>query len=79
MVLERFELARLVSWAKSNDCRSVQTVKDNCNPVYDETFEYVISMAELHSRQLEVTVLTQKTWKSPMMGQVTHNFHIPTS
>lgn len=53
--------------------RKTDTVKDNCNPVFDETFEYVISLAELHSRQLEVTVLTQKTWKSPVMGQVIVN------
>lgn len=50
------------------DC--LQSVKDNCNPVYDETFEYIISQAELNGRQLEVTVLSQKTWKSPVMGQV---------
>uniref|UniRef100_A0A1B6M122 Extended synaptotagmin-like protein 2a n=1 Tax=Graphocephala atropunctata TaxID=36148 RepID=A0A1B6M122_9HEMI len=53
--------------------RKTETVKDNCNPTYDETFEYLISLAELHSRQLEVTILTQKTWKSPVMGQVIVN------
>lgn len=53
--------------------RKTETVKDDCNPIYDETFEYVISQAELNSRQLEVTVLTQKTWKSPVMGQVIIN------
>ncbi|XP_014274129.1 extended synaptotagmin-2-B isoform X2 [Halyomorpha halys] len=53
--------------------RKTETVKDNCNPVYDETFEYVISQGELSTRQLEVTVLTQKTWKSPVMGQVIIN------
>lgn len=50
--------------------RKTESVKDNCNPIYDETFEYVISQAELNGRQLEVTVLSQKTWKSPVMGQV---------
>ncbi|CAH1401611.1 unnamed protein product [Nezara viridula] len=53
--------------------RKTETVKDNCNPVYDETFEYVMSQGELSTRQLEVTVLTQKTWKSPVMGQVIIN------
>ncbi|KAK9512887.1 hypothetical protein O3M35_001202 [Rhynocoris fuscipes] len=53
--------------------RKTETVKDNCNPVYDETFEYIMSQGELTSRQLEVTVLTQKTWKSPVMGQVIVN------
>lgn len=58
---------------------ALQTVKDNCNPTYDETFEYVISMAELHSKHLEVTVLTQKTWKSPVMGQVKKSLHLHVS
>uniref|UniRef100_A0A1B6EBI7 Extended synaptotagmin-2 n=1 Tax=Clastoptera arizonana TaxID=38151 RepID=A0A1B6EBI7_9HEMI len=50
--------------------RKTETVKDNCNPIYDESFEYIISQAELNGHQLEVTVLTQKTWKSPVIGQV---------
>ncbi|XP_073983469.1 extended synaptotagmin-like protein 2 isoform X2 [Rhodnius prolixus] len=53
--------------------RKTETIKDNCNPVYDETFEYIMSQGELSNRQLEVTVLTQKTWKSPVMGQVVVN------
>ncbi|KAF6204014.1 hypothetical protein GE061_002353 [Apolygus lucorum] len=53
--------------------RKTETVKDNCNPTYDETFEYVMSQGELTNRQLEVTILTQKTWKSPVMGMVTVN------
>uniref|UniRef100_A0A146M9W3 Extended synaptotagmin-2 n=1 Tax=Lygus hesperus TaxID=30085 RepID=A0A146M9W3_LYGHE len=53
--------------------RKTETVKDNCNPTYDETFEYVMSQGELSNRQLEVTILTQKTWKSPVMGMVTVN------
>ena len=50
-----------------------QTMKDNCNPVYDETFEYILSQGELNSRQLEVSVVTRKGWfssQSPVMGQV---------
>jgi len=50
-----------------------QTMKDNCNPVYDETFEYVLSQGELNSRQLEVSVVTRKGWfssQSPVMGLV---------
>ncbi|XP_024084994.1 extended synaptotagmin-2 isoform X1 [Cimex lectularius] len=53
--------------------RKTETVRDNCNPTYDETFDYVMSQGELSSRQLEITVLTQKTWKSPVMGQVIIN------
>jgi len=41
--------------------------------VYEETFEYILSLAELNSRQLEVTVLTKKTWHSPVLGQVILN------
>lgn len=52
---------------------TLQTYKDNCNPVYEETFEYIMSMAELNSKQLEVTVLTKKTWHSPVLGQVVLN------
>lgn len=51
----------------------MQTYKDNCNPVYEETFEYIMSVAELNSKQLEVTVLTKKTWHSPVLGQVILN------
>lgn len=47
--------------------------KDNCNPVYEETFEYIMSLAELNSKQLEVTVLSKKTWHSPVLGQVILN------
>lgn len=50
-----------------------QTMKDNCNPVYDETFEYILSQGELNSRQLEVSVVTRKGWfssQSPVIGQV---------
>ncbi|KAB0792691.1 hypothetical protein PPYR_14650 [Photinus pyralis] len=52
--------------------RKTQVVKDNCNPVFDVTFEYVLSQGELHTQQLEVTVATQKQLfsGSNTMGQV---------
>ena len=40
--------------------RKTQVIKDNCDPVFDETFEYVLSQGELHTKQLEVTVASQK-------------------
>lgn len=40
--------------------RKTAVIKDNCNPVFDAEFEYVISMAELHATELEITVATQK-------------------
>lgn len=48
-------------------------VKDNCNPVFDVTFEYLMSQGELNTQQLEVTVATQKQLLSSgnnIMGQV---------
>ncbi|XP_026289942.1 extended synaptotagmin-1 isoform X1 [Frankliniella occidentalis] len=56
--------------------RKTEVMKDNCNPTYDETFEYIISLGDINSRQLEVTVVTKKTWfqsQSPVMGQVILN------
>ncbi|XP_066603635.1 extended synaptotagmin-2 isoform X2 [Prorops nasuta] len=53
--------------------RKTAVVKDNCNPVYDEQFEYVVSQGDLYSRILEVSVCTQKAWLSTgsnMIGQV---------
>jgi hypothetical protein len=53
-------------------------MKDNCNPVYDETFEYILSQGELNSRHLEVSVVTRKGWfssQSPVMGQVCDVIH----
>ncbi|KAF7284996.1 hypothetical protein GWI33_012316 [Rhynchophorus ferrugineus] len=40
--------------------RKTQVIKDNCNPVFDETFEYIINQAEVSNKKLEVTVGTQK-------------------
>ncbi|XP_049887465.1 extended synaptotagmin-2-A isoform X2 [Pectinophora gossypiella] len=52
--------------------RKTVVVKDSCMPEYDEQFEWVIPHAELHSRQVEVTVATHKGFLagSPIIGQV---------
>ncbi|XP_028175060.1 extended synaptotagmin-2 isoform X1 [Ostrinia furnacalis] len=52
--------------------RKTIVVKDSCMPEYDEQFEWVIPLAELHSRQVEVTVATHKGFLggSPIIGQV---------
>ncbi|XP_037945716.1 extended synaptotagmin-2 isoform X2 [Teleopsis dalmanni] len=53
--------------------RKTSVVKDNCNPVYDATFEYLISTAELMQTELEVTVCTQKGFLkggSPIIGML---------
>ncbi|XP_076667035.1 extended synaptotagmin-like protein 2 isoform X2 [Andrena cerasifolii] len=52
--------------------RKTAVMKDNCNPVFDEQFEYVVSQGDLNSRTLEVSVCTQKGWLSTgsnVMGQ----------
>lgn len=52
--------------------RKTVVVKDSCMPEFDEQFEWAIPLAELHSRQLEVTVATHKGFLagSPVIGQV---------
>lgn len=50
--------------------RKTHVIKDNCNPTYDATFEYLISTAELHTSSLEVTVATQKFIGSPILGML---------
>ncbi|CAG9782940.1 unnamed protein product [Diatraea saccharalis] len=52
--------------------RKTIVIKDSCMPEYDEQFEWVIPLAELHSRQVEVTVATHKGFLggSPVIGQV---------
>lgn len=50
--------------------RKTIVIKDNCNPVFDATFEYLISTAELNSSSLEVTVCTQKVIGSPILGMI---------
>ncbi|CAG9863137.1 unnamed protein product [Phyllotreta striolata] len=53
--------------------RKTQVIKDNVNPIFDESFEYVISQGEISSKLLEVTACTQKQLiysRSNVLGQV---------
>lgn len=53
--------------------RKTAVIKDNCNPTFDEQFEYVVSQGDLNTRVLEVSVCTQKGWLSTgsnVMGQI---------
>lgn len=53
--------------------RKTNVIKDNCNPVYEDTFEYIISSGELMQTELEITVCTQKGFLyggSPIIGMV---------
>lgn len=55
--------------------RKTQVVKDNCNPVFDESFEYIINQAEVSNKKLEITVGTQKQVfysSSNVLGQVSN-------
>lgn len=59
--------------------RKTLVIKDNCNPVYDANFEYLISLAELMQSELEVTVCTQKGFLaagSPIIGMVSQYISI---
>lgn len=57
--------------------RKTNVIKDNCNPVFDATFEYLISSAEMNSSSLEVTVSTQKVIGSPVLGMVKIDLNEP--
>ncbi|XP_067208143.1 extended synaptotagmin-2 isoform X2 [Linepithema humile] len=53
--------------------RKTAVMKDNCNPTFDEQFEYVVSQGDLSTRTLEISVCTQKGWLSTgsnVMGQI---------
>lgn len=41
--------------------RKTKVIKDSCNPVYEETFEYQVSHDEIPYRQLSISVISQKT------------------
>lgn len=57
--------------------RKTIVIKDNCNPTYDATFEYLISTAELNTSSLEVTVATQKVIGSPILGMLKIDLNQP--
>lgn len=57
--------------------RKTPVIKDNCNPTFDATFEYLISTAELNLSSLEVTVATQKVIGSPILGMVKIDLNDP--
>ncbi|XP_016838041.1 extended synaptotagmin-1 isoform X2 [Nasonia vitripennis] len=56
--------------------RKTAVMKDNCNPTFDEQFEYIVSQGDINTRILELSVCTQKGWLSTgsnCMGQVLIN------
>lgn len=42
-----------------NKKQKTKVVNDNCNPVYNETFEYLVGKEELKNQKLIVTVKTK--------------------
>ena len=46
-------------------------IKDQCDPVYDETLEYSGRLNEIRIRRLEVQVVSKKTFaRNPVLGMV---------
>lgn len=54
--------------------RKTIIVKDSCDPVYDATFEYIISSAELQNTELEVTVMQPSSFQIPF-NTLVHGFN----
>lgn len=67
----------LLPFRHKDSKRKTNVIKDNCNPTYDATFEYLISTAELNSTALEVTVCTQKVIGSPILGMLKIDLNEP--
>ncbi|XP_043212345.1 extended synaptotagmin-2-like [Amphibalanus amphitrite] len=51
--------------------RKTRMIKDQCDPVYDETLEYSGLLNELRIRRLEVQVVSKKTFaRNPILGMM---------
>ncbi|XP_008193857.1 extended synaptotagmin-2 [Tribolium castaneum] len=50
-----------------------KVVTDNCNPVYEETFEYLFSKSDAYEQTLVATVKSKKFLHNNTMGQVEIN------
>lgn len=56
--------------------RKTAVIKDNCSPVFDEQFEYIVSQGDINTKILNVSVCTQKGWLSTgnkCIGQIQIN------
>ena len=45
-------------------------IVDSCDPVYEETFEYLLSASEVSTYKLIATVKNKKFFNSSILGQV---------
>lgn len=52
----------------SDSKRKTKVVKDSSDPIYDETFRYLLSPGELKFKKLEVEVLTRNTFYALLHG-----------
>ncbi|XP_057654257.1 extended synaptotagmin-2-like [Diorhabda carinulata] len=52
-----------------------KVIMDNCDPVYEETFEYLVSNSDLPNNKLVLTVKSKKMFNSFVMGQVIINLN----
>lgn len=51
--------------------RKTKTVHDSCDPIFETTFNYDISIIELKGTQLELVVSTKKTYgRNSVLGMV---------
>ncbi|KAL3835824.1 hypothetical protein ACJMK2_021294 [Sinanodonta woodiana] len=50
--------------------RKTKVIKDNLDPIYDETFEFQVPPGEINSRSLEVTVNNDNTFKQDLIGMI---------
>ncbi|CAG9863143.1 unnamed protein product [Phyllotreta striolata] len=50
-----------------------QVIMDNCDPVFEETFEYLVSNSDLPNNKLVLTVKSKKMFHSYIVGQVIIN------
>ncbi|CAG9823457.1 unnamed protein product [Phaedon cochleariae] len=51
-----------------------KVIMDNCDPVFEETFEYLMSVSDLSNNKLLLTVKSKKFFNSNVLGQVVLNF-----
>ncbi|CAH0557884.1 unnamed protein product [Brassicogethes aeneus] len=50
--------------------RKTKIHKRTLVPVFDETFEYLISQGELSTKQIEISLVEDKVMKNPLLGKV---------
>ncbi|XP_074035652.1 LOW QUALITY PROTEIN: extended synaptotagmin-2 [Leptinotarsa decemlineata] len=66
---------KLISSGSHRIKNKTKVVTDNCDPIFEETFEYLLSLSELPNNKLVLTVKSKKIFfNSNIIGQVIVNF-----